>query len=113
MSHQNVLASPAFQDGGVNKVAVFQGSDLTSDTYYFKPNQVLDWHRHPNGDQIFFILKGSGKFHLDDGKEQVIDVTEGSTVFIPAGVWHKLANGGTDMVATQVTKAGAGFEPRA
>lgn len=112
MSHQNLLAGGEYKDAGVNKVAVFAGSDVTADTYYFKPGQVLDWHRHPNGEQVFFILRGQGRFHLEAAGEQVFDVTAGSTVMVPAGVWHKLVNGGADMVAAQVTKAGAGFEGR-
>ncbi|PBH00350.1 cupin domain-containing protein, partial [Clostridioides difficile] len=32
----------------------------------FKPNQVLNAHRHPNGEQIFVFLKGEGKMKLGE-----------------------------------------------
>lgn len=109
----NVLEKPEFNPANVNKVAHLKGNDITSDTYYFEPGQVLKYHRHPNGEQIFFILKGKGQFFLDDGQEKAIDVSEGSSVFVPTGVWHKLVNASTgQMVAVQVTKAGAGMESR-
>lgn len=109
----NILASPAFTSGAVNKVANVAGNDITADTYYFEPGQVLAYHRHPKGEQIFFILQGHGQFYLDDGSEKVIEATEGTVILVPTGVWHKLVNSQESrMIAAQATKAGAGMEAR-
>jgi quercetin dioxygenase-like cupin family protein len=104
---ESILNSPVFTDQSVNKVNVFTGNDMTVDTYYFKPNQVLDYHAHPNGDQCFYFFKGNGKFYLNNGSESSIDVASGSIVYVPAGVSHKIENSNTEMVAVQSTKAGA------
>lgn len=110
----NVLAEPQFNADTVNKISVIKANDVTSDTYYFRPGQVLKYHRHPNGDQVFVILKGQGRFYLDDGTEKTFDVAEGSMILAPAGVWHQLVNTGTgDLIASQVTKINAGMEARA
>ncbi|MEG0308573.1 MAG: cupin domain-containing protein [Clostridium sp.] len=98
-----------YGDKAVPKVPVFVGTDITSEVYFFKPNQILNKHRHPSGDQIFVILKGKGKMMVGDG---AYDICEGSTVFVPAGEWHEIINGTEcEMAAVQVTKSGAGFEP--
>ncbi|NPV27393.1 MAG: cupin domain-containing protein [Firmicutes bacterium] len=109
---ETVFLNPQFSDQSANKVNNFTGEDLTADTYYFKSGQVLPYHRHPHGDQVFFILKGEGNFYLDNGGEEVVEVNEGSIIYVPAGVWHKLENTGTELIASQVTAAGAGHEPR-
>ncbi len=97
-----------FNDTVVPKIPVFTGNDITSEVYYFKPNQVLKTHRHPNGEQIFVFLKGSGKMMIGDNE---YDVTAGSELFVATGEWHEVTNGSSeDMVAVQITKAGAGAE---
>lgn len=110
---ETVFDKPQFTDNTVNKVNNFTGEDLTTDTYYFKPDQVLAYHRHPEGDQVFFILKGQGKFYLDNGTEEAIEVKEGSIVYVPKAVWHKLVATDGEMVACQATKSGAGMQARA
>lgn len=55
-----------YNDTAVPKIPVFAGNDITSEVYYFKPNQVLNAHRHPNGEQIFVFLKGEGKMKLGE-----------------------------------------------
>lgn len=113
MAAETVFQDARFSDAGVNKVNVFTGEGLTADTYYFRAGQVLEYHRHPAGDQVFVVLQGEGRFYLDNGTESVIDVAPGSLVYVPAGVWHQLQNaGGGDLVACQVTQAGAGMESR-
>lgn len=107
---ESVLLNPYYSDDKVNKVNNFTGTDLTIDTYYFKQGQILDYHRHPNGDQTFFIIKGKGKFFLNNGGESVIDVVEGSIIYVPKGVWHKLENISDILIASQATIAGAGME---
>ncbi len=97
-----------YNNNVVPKVPVFAGEDITSEVYYFKPNQVLKEHRHPNGEQIFIFLKGSGKMIVND---KGYDVNEGSTVFVKKGEWHEIINGTVEeMIAVQVTKANAGAE---
>lgn len=113
MAAETVFQDARFSDGGANKVNVFTGEHLTADTYYFNPGQVLAYHRHPAGDQAFVVLQGEGTFFLDNGNESSIDVAPGSLVYVPTGVWHKLANGNAGgLVACQVTSAGAGMENR-
>ena len=104
---ETIFDNLMFSDSKVNKVNVFTGTDMTIDTYYFKSGQVLDYHNHSNGDQCFYFFQGSGKFYLNNGSESVIDVKEGSIVYVPAGVSHKVENSNTEMVAVQSTIAGA------
>jgi quercetin dioxygenase-like cupin family protein len=96
-----------FNEKTVPKIRVFAGEDMTSEVYFFKPHQVLKAHRHPDGEQIFFFFKGSGKMSLGDN---VTDVTVGNSVFVKAGEWHEITNGDSEMIAVQVTKVGAGAE---
>jgi len=108
----NVLRDPKFTEAAVNKVNYLKTEELGSDTYYFRPGQVLAYHRHKS-DQAFFILKGVGKFYLDGGTEEVFEVGEGDMVLAPRGVWHQLANTGTsDLVAVQVTYLPTDVEAR-
>ncbi|HWJ04088.1 MAG TPA: cupin domain-containing protein [Verrucomicrobiae bacterium] len=108
---ETVFDQPQFKQDGVNKVNNFTGEDLTTDTYYFQPGQVLEYHRHPQGDQVFFILKGAGKFYLDNGSESVLDVQDGSIIYVPKGIWHKL-DASTELIACQTTRAGAGMQAK-
>lgn len=108
---ETIFDQPQFNDNAVTKVNNFTGADLTVDTYYFKAGQVLAYHQHPEGDQVFFILRGEGKFFLDNGSESEINVQDGSIVYVPKGVWHKLV-ANTEMYACQSTKAGAGMKGR-
>ncbi|MBX9138832.1 MULTISPECIES: cupin domain-containing protein [unclassified Clostridium] len=97
-----------YNDTVVPKIAVFGGNDMTSEVYYFKPGQILKSHRHPNGEQIFVFLKGSGVMMLEDDK---FEVEPGKMIFVPSGKWHEIINGdGCEMVAVQITKVGAGAE---
>lgn len=93
-------------DEALVKKSHFSGEQISTDTYYFSPGQKLAYHKHPESDQIFFIIKGSGQFYLDDEEsEQVIDVEEGHTILAPANIWHQLINTGKDkLIASQVTK---------
>lgn len=109
---ETVFDYPQYKDNAVNKVNNFTGEDLTTDTYYFKPGQILEYHRHPEGDQVFFILKGQGKFFLDNGSESQIDIAEGSIIYVPKGIWHKIEAMGGEMIACQTTRAGAGMQAR-
>ena len=44
-------------------------------------------------DEIYYILSGRGRLRLDD---DVIDITGGQVIFIPAGCFHALDNRDSD-----------------
>lgn len=114
IKNANIFQAQELSEEGVKKITLIATDDLAVDTYYFKPGQVLDYHRHPNGDQIFIIQKGRGSFYLDDGnKEEVVSLEEGSVVLAPKGVWHKVVNEGDEvLIASQATKQPAGHEKK-
>ena len=64
---------------------------------------VSQWERHPNGEEIVQILKGSVTLTLltDDGPEK-LDVKAGMLVIVPQNTWHQFnaPNGVTIMTTT-------------
>lgn len=55
----------------------------------FEPGGVHEHHRHPNGDEILFILEGGGK-HLTPNGEAGLGA--GEIAFIPANEYHGFDN---------------------
>lgn len=102
-----------YKDDAVAKVTLIATDQVALDVYYFKAGQALGYHRHPEGDQIFTVIEGTGTFKLDDGGEEILEVGPGSTFLAPKNVWHDLAdNGDGKLIAQQVTKQPAGMEKR-
>jgi quercetin dioxygenase-like cupin family protein len=46
-------------------------------------------------EELAYVLTGSGELRLDDG---TVPYGAGSALYIPAGVWHAVANTGEDAV---------------
>jgi quercetin dioxygenase-like cupin family protein len=55
--------------------------------------RVRPAHSHPNGEEVIYIIRGSGRV-LVAGEVQA--VREGSTVLFPQGAVHMLHNTGSD-----------------
>jgi len=113
MQQVNVLEKKEFKDDAVNKVTHLKTDQIVQDTYYFKPGQVLAYHRHPDGDQIFFVHEGEGTYFEDDGggKEVSAALKAGEVVVAAKGVWHKIV-AKTNLVVSQATRQPAGMEKR-
>ena len=60
-------------------------------TFFFKPRQILPFHKHPASDELFYIVEGVGEFTV--GNESVT-VGPTSSVYGPADVFHGLVNSG-------------------
>jgi len=71
------------------------------------PGSAIPIHKHLYNDEIFFFHKGSGSFILD---EKEFPVSEGSTAFVPKGVWHGLKNTGNELMILAFSFSPAGFE---
>jgi quercetin dioxygenase-like cupin family protein len=50
-------------------------------------------HSHPNGEEVIYILSGSGRVMIDGNVEHV---AAGSAVLFPQGKIHMLQNSGTE-----------------
>src|SRR6059036_2349251 len=54
-----------------------------------EPAQATLRHHHRIAEEIYFVLKGSGRMEVD-GATQI--VRRGDAILIPAGAWHSLEN---------------------
>lgn len=55
--------------------------------------KVRPAHSHPNGEEVIYIIKGSGRVLVNG---EVSPVREGSAVLFPQGQIHMLQNTGTE-----------------
>ena len=72
----------ADHDHGETKTTVFNVTE-------FPPQRWHELHRHPNAEEFFFLLRGSG-LHLTEGEP--VRLEPGDLVFVPTGEWHGFAN---------------------
>ncbi len=48
------------------------------------------WEMHPAGDEVLVLLEGHVDMLLDDGGSQrTAEMQAGTTLIVPAGVWHR------------------------
>ena len=57
-----------------------------------EPDQATERHYHRVTEEIYFVLKGSGRMEVDDDTRIV---RRGDAVLIPPGAWHTLENNGS------------------
>ncbi len=52
---------------------------------------VSQWERHPNGDEIVQVLKGSTTLSLitPEGEEDKLELKAGMFAIVPQGAWHQ------------------------
>lgn len=55
----------------------------------FEPGGLHEHHRHPNGDEILFILEGGGEHLTPDG---AVPLGAGEIAYIPANEYHGFRN---------------------
>ena len=56
-----------------------------------EPDEATQRHYHARTEEIYFVLKGSGRMEVDGVTRMV---RPGDAVLIPAGAWHQLENNG-------------------
>jgi mannose-6-phosphate isomerase-like protein (cupin superfamily) len=57
-----------------------------------EPDEATQRHYHRVAEEIYFVLKGSGRMEVDGDTRMI---RPGDAVLIPAGAWHSLENNGT------------------
>ncbi len=77
------------------KVSPKTGSQgLAMGTQNLAPGSKIPFHVHNTADEVLFIHRGSGIGYLGNAQKEL---PAGSTIFIPAGVWHGVENSNEDM----------------
>ena len=56
-----------------------------------EPDEATQRHYHRVTEEIYFVLKGSGRMEVDGDSKTI---RPGDAVLIPAGAWHTLENNG-------------------
>jgi quercetin dioxygenase-like cupin family protein len=69
------------------------------------PGKVHLLHRHPNAEQIMYVLEGSC---LALSEDEPVRLREGDAVFIAGGEWHGVRNDANQPALTLIIYAGAG-----
>jgi quercetin dioxygenase-like cupin family protein len=63
--------------------------NVVFNTTVFPATMWHEIHRHPNAEEVLYVLEGSG-LHLSEGEP--VRHNAGEVVYIPAGEWHGFAN---------------------
>ena len=73
----------------MQKVNLFETERMFADIYCLEPGQEQKQHAHAGADKIYFVLEGSGRFHVG-GEERELIANE--IVLAPADVEHGVRN---------------------
>jgi mannose-6-phosphate isomerase-like protein (cupin superfamily) len=57
-----------------------------------EPGQATERHYHAKTEEIYFVVKGSGRMEVDDAARTV---RPGDAILIRPGAWHTLENNGS------------------
>jgi quercetin dioxygenase-like cupin family protein len=85
------------EDTGARKIILLSAE--------FPPGKVHLLHRHPNAEQIMYVLEGSC-LALSEGEP--VRLSQGDAMFIALGEWHGVRNDTDRTASTLVIYAGAG-----
>ena len=70
-----------------------ESQKMVTGLWRLHPGHESDPDIHPDADEVFFVVSGTGKLVL--GEEEFI-VSKGMTIFIPANVHHQSFNSGDE-----------------
>ncbi|HMC09872.1 MAG TPA: cupin domain-containing protein, partial [Pirellulaceae bacterium] len=76
------------------------GAEQTLGICHILPGQRNPLHYHPNCEEVLYMISGQGQ-HGFDG--ELIPLAAGSTIRIPAGVKHNLANTGSETITCLIS----------
>jgi quercetin dioxygenase-like cupin family protein len=76
---------------------VFDRSEATATEVFIvvlEPGEAPPLHRHPDTEQVFYILAGEAELCIGPEAAKRFRVRPGDVVRIPPDTWHKIANDG-------------------
>jgi len=73
----------------MQKVNLFETERMFTDIYCLEPGQEQKRHAHRGADKVYFVLEGTGRFHIGDDES---DLGPNEIVLAPADVEHGVRN---------------------
>jgi mannose-6-phosphate isomerase-like protein (cupin superfamily) len=89
MQALNLESLACFSDEKMQKIPLFDSTKYFCDLYCLKPGQDQRIHSHSESDKIYFVLRGSGMFHIG-GEER--ELGTGQAVVARPGEPHGVRN---------------------
>ena len=89
MEARNVKSARRFSTEKMQKVNLFDTERMFADVYCLEPGQEQKRHAHSGADKIYFVLEGTGSFHIGDDERQL---APDQIVLAPADVEHGVRN---------------------
>jgi oxalate decarboxylase/phosphoglucose isomerase-like protein (cupin superfamily) len=71
---------------------------------YFPPGSRHELHRHPNAEEVEYLISGSGVAYVDD---DAVEMVAGDAVFVPRNAYHGFENTTDDEVVMAWCYSGA------
>jgi mannose-6-phosphate isomerase-like protein (cupin superfamily) len=102
MESKNVIAEQRFSAEKMQKINLFETAHLFTDIYCLEPEQEQKVHAHKGADKIYFVLEGTGRFHIG-GNEQ--ELPANTIVLAPADVEHGVRNASNQRLVLLVMMA--------
>lgn len=99
-------------DGEPIRSVITESEDAVVVAWYVKPGQEIAPHLHPDGQDTWTILEGSGKYYLDKTGAMGA-IAAGDVVIAPIGCIHGVLNDGDKplIFISVVSPADAGYQP--
>ena len=83
----------AFSPDKMGKSTIFSSARLLVGLNCFEPGQAHALHTHAGMDKVYHVLRGRGRFLLEDRE---LDMDAGTMLVAPEGVAHGIRNTGTE-----------------
>lgn len=78
-----------FSSDKMQRNGLFSTENLTADLYCFEPGQAQRSHKNNDGDKVYFIMEGTGRFTVG---RTTREFRSGTAVLIPANEEHGVIN---------------------
>ena len=99
-------------DGEPIRSVITESSDAAVVAWYVKPGQYVSAHVHPNGQDTWTILSGSGEYRVSAHGESIA-IAKGNVLVAHRQEVHGVLNTGQEplVFVSVVSPAASGFEP--
>jgi quercetin dioxygenase-like cupin family protein len=91
MDHMRIEEAVEFSAAKRIRKKLLGSSRIVAELLCYEPGQSTPVHHHPQQDEVFYVLEGSGRiFTRSDSSDTETKVEPKSLIFVPSGTQHGL-----------------------